>query len=68
MLELCEQKPGKDKAAAQATQQEAISSGDRDSQTIPLKKVKSMTILKVHHQLVITIIQVFGCRFEREIP
>ena len=31
MLELCEQKPG-------ATQQEAISSGDGDSQTFPLKK------------------------------
>ena len=44
LLELCKQKPGKDKAAAQATQQEArqeaISSGDGDSQIIPLKKIK----------------------------
>ena len=44
MLKLCKQKPEKDKATAQATQQEArqeaISSGDGNSPTIPLKKIK----------------------------
>jgi len=53
MLKLCKQKPEKDKATAQATQQEArqeaISSGDGDSQT---KKLNLK--LKVHHQPAIT--------------